>query len=217
MKTILFLQQKISRFYINMILLTIILFIYEFQRADAKKTIIGAAVFGVVLIINLVLYYRKYHKNWNHYMMLKSMSLLLMAFISTMSVGLIRFSISLFLFLIIVELYIGVVNNHKTFLKVLFALVAVTIGLICIIEILNGGGPIEVAIMSFIVLIFIYCFYLILKDYREDMMAKVKLQTRLFREAAKTNEELRLSQNKFKKSMMKLRIRKLNFYLQIKN
>jgi len=46
--------------------------------------------------------------------------------------------------------------------------------------------------------IFIYSYFLLFIEYNYDMETKLSLQTKLFREAAKTNEDLRHSQNKFK-------------------
>ncbi len=199
MKTILFLQKKINRFYIQIIMLTIILLIYDISQTHAQEVLLNTISYVAVLLINIFFFYRKYYEKWEVYMILKIFTLISLGYISSLASGLIRFSFTLFLLMVIVELYIGVVNKNKALLKGLFSLIVATLGLICFIEISRGNGSFNVTIRSLIVLIFIYSFYLILKEFREDMMAKVKLQARLFKEAAKTNEELRLSQNEFKK------------------
>jgi len=79
---------------------------------------------------------------------------------------------------------------------------------LCILEMRLVFGVYELTIKQTItrvlvgfclILLFMYAYYIILVTFRYELFSRLNLQTQLFEEAAKTNEELRLSQNKFKK------------------
>lgn len=184
----------------NVILLTAVMVLFLTAKDQMRSVdYMLTGLFVLLLLINLYFYLRRFFKKAMFYFYLKSTTLLIMSAIGGLMNGVIKGLICMFLFLVIVEIYIFAVNHSKPYIRNLMVLSAVGLLIIGMTSVLSGTDFVMVIMFVLIVALFIYALYLVLTDYREDMMSKVKLQSKLFREAAKTNDELRLSQNKFKK------------------
>lgn len=199
MKKILNIQSRIITYNIYSLALVVIysvvkLLADDFNRGKAISLLVYAAIFG----LSFLLYKLEYFNKMNVYIVFKVAVLFVTTSLSFNQESVLRFFFVFYSLLLLVELSIILSTELKKH-TLMVAIVGITLIIIAALTTINKTDDIVgLFITVFIIVLGVQTFYALLSDNHNSVVSRLNVQTRLFKEAAKTNNELRLSQNKFK-------------------
>lgn len=197
MKTQISIQQKVIPF--NIILVTYFFFNWILQYdQNTIKHIELILIMSILLISNVAFYYSKLRASLKAYLYLRSIQIIPVLYgiyLNNINIFNAYFIILVFM---IFEMYIMTPYDNKSIKKgvLVVSFSALMIG--CLLIIVEYGSWTIFILNTSFIFVCAYFFYLVFDEFRGDILNRLSLQTRLFKEAATTNEELRKSQNKFK-------------------
>ncbi|MBN2221734.1 MAG: sensor domain-containing diguanylate cyclase [Vallitaleaceae bacterium] len=199
MNTILLHQKKVIMIYTKILIL---LFIYFFSavllRYNLKDSSFLLLLSCALIMGNLILYRFSYFQKVKVYILIKMLSFILFCGISFYGSSVISAVGITYGILHLIELYIFIPSDatyvHHVLLGALVTL-AIAVGLLTRQG--NGVRVNEYFALAFYGSLIISCNQLII-TYRKHVLGKLKNQVLLFEEAERTNQELMLTQNKFK-------------------
>lgn len=197
MKTQLSIQQKLIPF--NLILVTYFFFNWILQFGEDTFMHMQLIVIMVLILASNGLFYvSKYKKSIRAYLNLRLLHLVFALYGIYLNVGHVFNAYFVILVFIVFEMYIVIPYEEKN-LKKSVVLISFSAMIIASLLVTLDTPSVTLFVLNTgFVFVCIYFFYLIFDEFKYDLLSKLDLQTRLFKEAANTNEELRLSQNKFK-------------------
>jgi hypothetical protein len=199
MRKLLNLQSKIITFNTNALLLIIIYSIVNISRygfvLERNKSLI---VFVILFVFNFILYKLDYFKRKNVYIVFKLILFFIALYMLLNQVNAMRFFYIFYMLLIGIELSL-VLTLEKNIQRVMLGLFGITILIIVGFSYTSKNTDLwELFFSLLIILTGLYSYYIIYRDNKNEVLSKLKVQTTLLIEAAKTSEEFRTSQNKFK-------------------
>lgn len=197
MKTQISIQQKLIPF--NIILVTYFFFNWILQyEQNTIKHIQLIVIMSLLLASNSLFYISKLRGSLKAYIYLKCFQMIPVLYGVYLNNNHVFNTYFIILVFIVFEMYIITPFDDKTIKNgvMIVSFSALIIGSLLVI--VEYDSLILLALNTSFIFICIYFFYLVFDEFRTELFNKLSLQTRLFKEAANTNEELRKSQNKFK-------------------
>lgn len=199
MKKVLNFQPKIYLVQMNIIFLLLIFIISNaFFQLGSEVNYSYALVFIVLYGLNYLFYKLNYMYKLYVYIGIKVLFMSVSLYIGIHSTMALLIVYVLFSLLIFFELMI--VYPYKTLSPkqgFILGLIVVIFGVLFIsLKGLETNNPDIFIVIT--VGAYLYSFFVLYNENRLEVLGRLSLQTKLFKEAAKTNDELRLSQHKFK-------------------
>jgi len=199
MKKILTLQSKIITFNINALLLITIYSIVNISRygfvLENNKSFI---VFIVLFVLSVLFYKVEYVKSKNFYIAFKFILFFVSSYMVFNQVNAMRYFYIFYALLILIELSLVLTLENMKYEVMLSLLGIAILFIVSFNDALKNIDLWELFISLLAIVIGLYSGYSLYSDNKNEELSKLRVQTKLFEEAAKTNEELRSSQNKFK-------------------
>lgn len=199
MRTALNFQPKILTLQTNIIVLLMTFIFFNLIFGLSQDVNYYYVVFFVVFyLINMGLFRMSYYHKLGLYVGAKLVHMLFAVYIGlNASYSLLPLYL-LFASMLFFELMIT--YPHKNFTKKRLVVVGLIITLLSVVMISSSELSLSIANI-FIMLtlgIYLYSYFALYNESRIEVLGRLSVQTKLFKEAAKTNDELRMSQNKFK-------------------
>jgi len=216
MKTILSIQHKANMLYLNAFFLLALYVIISLTTGTFSLiNFIGIIRFATIVLINFLLYKFEYFNKSINYVFVKAISLFSSTYLAFNQKGAVQFFFIMLSLLIIIEMFIALPIQKRAYKIYISVLAIVVVAIAVLTNVHNSWSSWDIFFGICIITLFLYSYYLMFRDYKEELLGKLRMQTKLFKEAAKTNDELRLSQNKFK--LIHEEIATQKYYLEIAN
>lgn len=216
MKKILNLQSKIITFNINALLLIIIYTLIKVSRdgfyLENNKSFI---VFIVIFIGTILLYKVKYFNQVNVYIAFKFLVFSMSTYMAFNQIHAMKFFYVFYTLLIIIECTIALTITNKKHIIYLSLAGILVLFITGFLNLTSNTDLWELFISILVIILGLYSYYVLYRDNINEILSKLSVQTELFKEAAKTNEQLRTSQNKFK--LIHEEMSKQKFDLEVAN
>ena len=200
MKKILNLQNSIVKFNITELIVIVLYSIINisnkgFGLEDNKSLV----VFIVLFLTNFLAYKLKYFNSENFFIGLKAIMFFVGSYMAFNQVDAMRFFYLSYTVLILFEfLILKLPKNQKRDFKI--SILGIVLFILAVfLNVNKTTNKWEIFISIAVIITSIYSFYILFSDDKYLVVSKLTMQTNLLKEASKTNDELRSSQNKFKR------------------